>query len=159
MWWWEVQGLIAAPSCKTALCNRFTFVLRCLLNIHRGHWVKMNLQENTGKFSDTFLFSFSLYLIDDSDTSLRVPTNHFSFLNFAFFLSEECHCFHKVLLQVCPCPPEPKDSSDKAVILLNNAKFVQASSGPHAVCLATEGGIFHSVPSHRRGQLSSRLVL
>lgn len=44
-------------------------------------------------------------------------------------------------------PPKPRDSSDKAVILLNNAKFVQASSVAHAVCLATEGGIFHFVPS------------
>lgn len=43
------------------------------------------------------------------------------------------------------------DSSDeRRLFSLNDAKFVQASSGPHAVCLATEGGIFHSVPSPER---------
>lgn len=41
----------------------------------------------------------------------------------------------------------PRDSSDKAVILLIIAKLVQASSGTHAVSLATKGGIFHSSPA------------
>lgn len=93
----------------------------------------MSLQEKTT--GERRLF------IDYSDTLLHVPTN----------LQRNAIVFMTVKAFATPSVyPKSRDSSDKAVILLNNAKFVQASSGPHAVCLATEGGIFHSVPSPER---------
>lgn len=79
-------------------------------------------------------------LIDHLDTLLYVPTNLLSLYlrGMSLFLCQE-NAFATPSVS-----PKRRDSSDKAVILLNNAKFVQASSGPHAVCLATEEGIFHS---------------
>lgn len=69
-------------------------------------------------------------IIDSSDTLQRVI--------FSLSLTEECHCVSGI--------PQMRGG----LFFLNGAKFVQASSGPHAVCLATEGGIFHSVPSPER---------
>lgn len=62
-----------------------------------------------------------------------------------------------MLRSVCatPCFPKAGESSDEALILQNAANFVQASSVPHAVCLATEGGIFHLTPSLERAAFFS----
>lgn len=94
--------------------------------------------------------------IHQSD-SLRISLTNFLLSVWIILVLEECHCFcaensfwNRLLLF-------PQRSGilqiRQLVILLNNAKFVQSSSGPHAVCLATEGGIFHFVPSLERAAL------
>lgn len=108
--------------CKTLLCNCFTFNLQSLLNTDRGHWViqgwKKDLQQEFMDYSESFIF---------------VP--------------EGCYSLSTFLFQECLMLRNARDSSDKAVIFLIIAKLVQASSGTHAVSLATKGGIFHSSPA------------
>lgn len=85
--------------------------------------------------------------LQDKDNWAFIDYLHRKVLSHIRSLVQECDCCESV-------SPKPRDSS-QAVALLNNAKSVQAPSAPHAVCLATEAGIFHLVPPLERAPFFS----
>lgn len=113
VWRREVEGVNHCDIMQTLLCNCFMFGLRCLLNVYRGHWVMWAC-------SNLFLLIIWAHL-----HTLFLLTSSPSFST--SLSEEECHCFCPEKCVCCSlCFPQMRrDSSDKAVILLNNAKFVQ----------------------------------
>lgn len=104
VWRQEVEGLILAPSCNQYYLTASRFV-KHLQRAQLGH---SSLRERQlSKYAYVFL------LIIVSQQIGGMPL---------FLMQRSAFASPSV-------SPEPRDSSDKAVILLNNAKFVQASSG------------------------------
>lgn len=96
------------------------FVLQWLLNIHRGHWAGKTSGES---LKTSFYWLFRHLAACPNKSSLFSDLLILSLGGIPSFLCRE------VLLQLPLLPSKPRHSSDKTVILLNNAKFVQASSG------------------------------